>query len=145
MQLGKKGLLLLIILLSTFAPFSTDMFLAGLPDMVVYFDTNEQIMSMTLYGFMLSLAISILIIGPISDKYGRRKVLIASLLIYIAMTMACSFSTSIWMLILFRVLQAVGAGGAMAISALVVENLKVVACLDCHKRKILQCGFDWVE
>lgn len=122
MQLGKKGLLLLIILLSTFAPFSTDMFLAGLPDMVVYFDTNEQIMSMTLYGFMLSLAISILIIGPISDKYGRRKVLIISLLIYIAMTMACSFSTSIWMLILFRVLQAVGAGGAMAISVALIKD-----------------------
>ena len=53
MRLGKIPLIILILMLSIFGPLSTDMYLSGLPQMVVDFDTTESIMNMSLYMFML--------------------------------------------------------------------------------------------
>ncbi len=72
MRLSDGMLIVLIIMLSIFAPLATDMFLPALDEMVVFFDTNESTMSMTMYMFMLFLAIGILFLGPVGDKYGRR-------------------------------------------------------------------------
>ena len=76
MKLGKGPLMLLILLLSIFGPLSTDMYLSGLPQMVIDFDTNEATMNMSLYMFMLVMSVCIIFMGPLSDKYGRRRVLI---------------------------------------------------------------------
>jgi len=122
MRLSDGMLMVLILMLGVFAPLSTDMFLPALDEMVEHFQTTESTFSMTMYMFMLFLAIGILLLGPVSDKYGRRKVLIASLILYIAASFACSFSGSIEMLILFRILQSIGAGGAMAVSVALIRD-----------------------
>lgn len=63
----------MVILLGAFGPISTDMFLPALPDMVDEFDTTAAVMNMALYGFMFSMAVSILLLGPVTDKYGRLR------------------------------------------------------------------------
>ncbi len=119
----KKGpLILLIVLLGIFGPLSTDMYLPGLPEMVEYFETTESIMGMTLYMFMLALAVGVLVLGPLSDKYGRRKILIASMVLYTASSIVCSIAPNIWILIGLRVVQAVGGAGAMCISIALVKD-----------------------
>jgi DHA1 family bicyclomycin/chloramphenicol resistance-like MFS transporter len=115
-------LIVLIITLGVFAPLSTDMFLPALDEMVEYFDTTESTFSMALYMFMLFLAIGILFLGPVSDKYGRRKVLMASLALYIFASVMCSVVGSIELLVLFRILQSIGAGGAMATSVALIRD-----------------------
>ena len=110
----KKGpLLILVLLLSMFGPLSTDMYLPALPQMVEDFDTTEAIMNMSLYMFMLVLSFSLLFLGPISDKYGRRRVLMITMSIYVLSNAACCFVDNIWIFIMLRMIQAFGSGGAL--------------------------------
>ncbi len=113
MKIGIVPLFILILLLSMFGPLSTDMYLSGLPQMVIDFDTTESIMNMSLYMFMLMLSFSLLFLGPISDKYGRRKVLLITMGIYVASNAACIFVDNIWVFIALRMIQAFGSAGAL--------------------------------
>lgn len=122
MRMSDGMLMVLIIILSIFAPLSTDMFLPALDEMVEFFGTDEATMSMTMYMFMLFLAIGILFLGPVGDKYGRRNVLLGSLTVYIIASVACSLATNIWVMILFRILQSIGAGGAMATAVALIRD-----------------------
>lgn len=122
-MLSRGMWILLIVLLSLFGPLSTDMYLAGLPEMVVYFDTSESVMNMTLYMFMLALAVGVLLLGPVSDKYGRRKVLLASMVLYTVASIACCLAPNVWVLIGLRVVQAIGGAGAMCISVALIKDV----------------------
>ena len=113
MRIGKGPLMILILLLSIFGPLSTDMYLSGLPQMVIDFDTTESILNMSLYMFMLTMSFSILFLGPLSDKYGRRNLLTVTMAIYVASNAACCFVDNIWVFIGLRVVQAFGSAGAL--------------------------------
>lgn len=119
----RKGpLFVLILLLSMFGPLSTDMYLSGLPQMVEDFGTTESIMNMSLYMFMLVLSFSLLFLGPISDKYGRRKVLLITMAIYVASNAACIFVDNIWVFIALRMIQAFGSAGALVSAFALVKD-----------------------
>lgn len=122
MKIPKSLLMAEIVLLGMFAPISTDMFLPALNEMVVHYGTTETMMGMTLYLFMFAMAVGILFIGPLSDKYGRRTVLAPCMVMYTVMSIACSVAPTVETLILFRILQAVGSGGALAISFALVRD-----------------------
>jgi DHA1 family bicyclomycin/chloramphenicol resistance-like MFS transporter len=122
MRMPDGVLMILIIMLGVFAPISTDMFLPALDEMMVYFNTDEATLSMTMYMFMLFLAIGILFLGPVSDKYGRRNVLICSLALYILASIACSIVDTIELMVVSRILQSIGAGGGMAISIALIRD-----------------------
>lgn len=121
-HLNSGSFLILVILLGAFGPISTDMFLPALPDMVTEFGTTAAIMNMVLYGFMFAMAIAIFLLGPITDKYGRRMPLILSLAEYTVTTLLCAFVHSVETLIFLRVLQAIGAGAAMTLSVAFVKD-----------------------
>ena len=121
-RLGSGTFLLLVILLGAFGPISTDMFLPALPDMVDEFDTTAAVMNMALYGFMFSMAVSILLLGPVTDKYGRKAPLVICLAEYVVTTLLCAFVHDVGILIVLRVLQAIGAGAAMTLSTAFVKD-----------------------
>ncbi|MBR4226405.1 MAG: MFS transporter [Candidatus Methanomethylophilaceae archaeon] len=114
--------MLLIIVLSMFGPISTDMYLSGLPAMISDFRTSESVMNMSLYMFMLALAFSILVLGPMGDKYGRRRVLVTSLAVYAASNVACCFTQDVWVFIALRMVQAVGGGGALTSAFALIKD-----------------------
>ena len=120
--LTKQVLIILIVILSIVAPFSTDMYLPGLPIIVEYFGTTDAILNMTLYGFMMFMAVGILILGPISDKYGRKPILLISLIAYTIISTLCAFSPNIWAFILLRILQGIAAGGMLVISTALIKD-----------------------
>ena len=122
MRLGKTPLILLILIMSMFGPLSTDMYLSSLPQMVEDFGTTEATINMSLYMFMLVLAFSILFLGPISDKYGRRRILLVTMAIYVASNLACVLVTDIWLFIALRMVQAFGGGGAMVSSFALIKD-----------------------
>ena len=122
-RLGPGAFLALIVVLAAFPPMSTDMYLPALPVMVDELGTTEAVMNMTLYGFMFSMAVSILILGPVSDKFGRKKVLVCALAEYCITTPLCSAAQSVGVLIALRVLQAVGSGAAMTVSTAYVKDV----------------------
>ena len=91
-------MIILILLLGMFGPISTDMYLSALPTMVVELSTNESTLNITMYGFILGMALSILLLGPLTDRFGRRVPLILSMVEYTATTLACAFVEDIHIL-----------------------------------------------
>ncbi len=122
MRLGKVPLVFVILVLSMFGPLSTDMYLSGLPQMVEDFDTTAATMNMSLYMFMLVLSFSILFMGPISDKYGRKEVLSVTMAIYVASNLACYFTTDVRIFIALRMIQAFGGAGAMVSAFALIKD-----------------------
>ena len=76
---SKLFLVLFLGTLSAFGPFVTDLYLPALPLMSNYFSASTSTIQLTLTGSMVGLALGQLLIGPISDKLGRKKPLVISL------------------------------------------------------------------
>ena len=79
--LGKTGLVLFITLMNMFIPLSTDLYLPALPSMSEILGAPTALTNLTLVAFFFFYAVGTLFWGPMSDKYGRRIILIASRLI----------------------------------------------------------------
>ena len=109
-------------LLSTFAPISIDMYLPSLPTIGREFGVAAANVQLTLGAFFIGFAIGQLFWGPLSDKFGRRPMLIAGVVLFILTSALCALSTSIEALIGFRLLQALGGGAGTVIARAIVRD-----------------------
>ncbi len=121
--LGEKGLIALITFLSAFVPLSTDLYLPALPGMALHFNVSAELANLTLILFFVFFAAGTLLWGPLSDKYGRKPVLLIGLSIYTAASLACAGSVDIYQLIAFRILQAIGGSGAFAVATAMIKDV----------------------
>lgn len=120
---GTFALTILLGILTAVGPLSTDMYLPALPDIRADLGTTTKLAQATLSGFMLGFGFAQTFYGPISDRRGRKPVLLASLGIYCCGCLFCSFAPSIEALIAARFVQAVGAAGSSVIIRAVVRDL----------------------
>ena len=120
---GVRQLILYLTFIGSFAPLSTDLYLPAMPDMAVQFHTGPDVMAYTLSGFLFSFALSMLVWGPFSDKYGRRPVLLIGTVLYMASTSMLALTDSLAMLIGLRCLQGAGSGALSAISLAIVKDI----------------------
>ena len=120
--LGDRGLIALIAVLSAFVPLSTDLYLPALPSMGEYFQASADLTNLTLILFFIFFSAGMLLWGPLSDRYGRRPVLLVGLAIYIVASAACALAWDIGSLVLFRVLQALGGSAASAVATAMVKD-----------------------
>lgn len=118
-----KTMPVLLAFISAFPPLSTDMYLPALPQMVTVFETSPSQINLTLSLFFAFFAAGLLIWGPLSEKYGRKPILSAGLVIYIISSFLCAVSGSITELIVFRVFQAIGGAAATAVATAMVKDL----------------------
>ncbi|MGB9792839.1 MAG: multidrug effflux MFS transporter [Thermacetogeniaceae bacterium] len=121
--LGEKGLIALLALLSAFVPLSTDLYLPSLPGMARYFQAPVHLANLTLILFFIFYSTGILVWGPLSDKYGRKPVLLTGLTAYTIASLFCANAWNIYALIAFRVLQAIGGSAASAVSTAIVKDI----------------------
>jgi len=109
-------LLLTLSLLSAFGPFVTDFYLPSLPSLTGYFQTSVSNVQLSLSLSMLGLALGQLIIGPLSDKYGRKSPLLFCMWIFVISTIACLFSWDIYSFVFFRLIQGMAGAGGVVLS-----------------------------
>jgi MFS transporter, DHA1 family, multidrug resistance protein len=102
------GVAALLTGLVALGPLSTDLYLPSLPSFTGVFHTDVARVQLTLSVFLLGFAVSQLIYGPLSDRFGRVPMLLGGLTIYLVASWACVFSTSIEALIVARFFQALG-------------------------------------
>jgi DHA1 family bicyclomycin/chloramphenicol resistance-like MFS transporter len=115
-------------------PLSTDMYLASLPHLAAYFAVTPAAVLQTLSLFVIGLGTAQLVSGPLSDRYGRRPVMLGGLLVYVLASGACALAPSMPALVLGRFIQAVGCCTAMVASRAIIrdayepgEGAKVIA------------------
>jgi DHA1 family bicyclomycin/chloramphenicol resistance-like MFS transporter len=109
--------------LQAFAPLSIDMYLPSMPLLEKVFNATTAAVQITLVTFLLGYAFGQSIYGPLTDRFGRKPPLYYSLVLFVVSSAACAFSTSVTMLSVFRLLQAIGACGGAVVSRAMVRDL----------------------
>ena len=120
---SKLFLVLLLGVLSAFGPFVVDLYLPSLPQLATFFETSASMTQLTLTTAMIGLAVGQLLLGPLSDKFGRKIPLIISLVIYIISTVLIVYAPNIEAMIVFRVIQGLSSAGSVVISRAVATDL----------------------
>ncbi len=121
--LGSKGLIVLIAFLSAFVPLSIDLYLPALPGMTDYFGVQADQVNLTLTAFFIFYAIGVLLWGPLSDRHGRKPVLVVGLGLYVTASVLCTLMWDVRGLIVCRVFQAIGASAAGAVATAIVKDV----------------------
>jgi DHA1 family bicyclomycin/chloramphenicol resistance-like MFS transporter len=115
-------LLFLISAYLMFQPLSTDLYLASLPGLATAFNVPASTVQLTLSMFVIGFGSAQLIVGPLSDRFGRRPVLLYGLALYVAASALCGAAQSIEMLIFGRFVQAIGCCSAVIIGRAIVRD-----------------------
>jgi DHA1 family bicyclomycin/chloramphenicol resistance-like MFS transporter len=121
--LSHGRLVLLLGSLSAFGPLSMDMYLPGLPSMARDLSAPAWAAQLTITASMVGLAGGQLVAGPISDALGRRRPLLAGLAAYMAASLLCAMAPTIWLLLLFRVIQGAAGAAGIVIARAIVRDL----------------------
>ena len=117
------ALTLLLGVLIALSALGTDLYVPALPDVAASFASPVSAVQLTLTTFFLGLAVGQLVWGPLSDRYGRRPVLLTALGIMLAVTAAAPFMPSIGALIAARLVQGLGMSGGVVIARSIVRDL----------------------
>lgn len=116
-------LIALLASLTAFVPFSIDTYLPSLPQIAIDLSSSTAQVQHTISAFLAGLCLGMLFYGPLSDRYGRRPLLLGSLVLYGLATLGCLFVASIEQLIAWRFLQALGGAGALVLARAVARDL----------------------
>lgn len=108
--------------LSALGPFSIDTYFASFPELGAHFHVSEIQVQQTLSFYLVALAVMNLFHGSFSDAFGRRPVILASLLVYSASGMACVMAPNFHWLLSLRVVQGLAAGAGMIVSRAVIRD-----------------------
>jgi len=120
---GTFALTLLLAMLTALGPLSMDMYLPSLPDIARVLQAPIAHVQLTVSSYLIGFAVGKVVYGPLSDRHGRRPVLLAALALYLASTLGCAASQSVDVLIGARFLQGIGGSGSIVLSRAIVRDL----------------------
>jgi DHA1 family bicyclomycin/chloramphenicol resistance-like MFS transporter len=110
-------------LLVALGPLTIDMYLPSLPRIAQDYAVSSSVVQLTLTGTLAGLALGQLVIGPLSDSLGRRRPLMAGIVLHMLASLLCLFAPNIVVLGIARSLQGVGAAAAMVVAIAIVGDL----------------------
>jgi DHA1 family bicyclomycin/chloramphenicol resistance-like MFS transporter len=110
-------------LLVALGPLTIDMYLPALPSIADELSVSSSVVQLTLTGTLAGLALGQLIVGPLSDSVGRRRPLMAGIVLHMLASVLCLFAPNIAVLGVARTLQGVGAAAAMVVAIAIVGDL----------------------
>lgn len=121
-KINLKHFIVLALALTLLGVSSTDIYISSLPEMVVFFQTTPNLVNLTLSVYTLSMGVAVLFTGVLSNRFGRRNILLIGIMIFILSSFAIAASSSIYWVILFRVGQAYGCASLLMVCRLVIKD-----------------------
>ncbi|RQS23265.1 multidrug effflux MFS transporter [Burkholderia sp. Bp8998] len=121
-SLPQWGWLFLLMLVVCLPRVTIDAYLPSLPAMADALHGTDTQLQLTLTLYMVGYALSMLVTGPLSDRYGRRPVLVGGLCLYLVASVACAFATSIPAIVAARIFQALGGCSGTVIGRVIVRE-----------------------
>ncbi|MFE3825480.1 multidrug effflux MFS transporter [Streptomyces sp. NPDC059092] len=121
----RAGLLVTLVLggLTALPPLSMDMYLPALPEVTRSLGTVAATAQLTLTACLAGMALGQIVVGPMSDKFGRRRPLMFGMVVYVIATAICAFAPTVELLIGFRLLQGLAGAAGIVIARAVVRDL----------------------
>ncbi|MDF2367362.1 multidrug effflux MFS transporter [Sneathiella sp.] len=104
-------------------PLSTDMYLPTFPQLAAFFSASAAEVQLTLSIFTFGIGGCQLIYGPLTDRFGRKPIIVAGLFIYVVASFACLFAVNIDQLVILRFIQALGVCAAIVVPRAMVRDL----------------------
>ena len=120
---SKFHLILILGLLTAIGPFSIDMYLPAFPAIAKGLNTSVASVMLSLSAFFIGISVGQLMYGPLLERFGRKQPLYIGLGIYVLASLGCAAATSIDMLIVCRLFQALGGCVGMVASRAMVRDL----------------------
>lgn len=115
-------MLMFLVVINAFAPLTTDLYLPALPQMVDAFNTSQSMVNMTLSVYFATYALGLLFWGPLSEKFGRKPILLIGIGGYILGSLSCAAASSVELLIFARIFQAFGGSGVTVVATAIVKD-----------------------
>lgn len=103
-------------------PVAVNMYVPSLPGMELALQTDATMVQLTITAYLAATAIGQLIMGPLSDRFGRRPVLLVGMVLYILGSLACAMAESIGTLLLARMIQAIGGSAGLSLARAIVRD-----------------------
>ncbi|PVZ68209.1 Bcr/CflA family multidrug efflux MFS transporter [Pelagibaculum spongiae] len=122
-QIPRYQLIIVLSALAMLGPFTIDLILPAFPAMAADLAADPQLIQLTMTSYFAGFSISQLFFGPMSDRFGRLRIIFFGLMSYVIASIACYQAQSAESLIFFRCLQAVGGGAIMVTINAVVRDL----------------------
>ncbi|MEU8763126.1 Bcr/CflA family multidrug efflux MFS transporter [Streptomyces sp. NPDC048659] len=121
----RAGLLVTLVLggLTALPPLSMDMYLPALPEVTEVLRAPAATVQLTLTACLAGMALGQLVVGPMSDRWGRRRPLLIGMAVYVLATAVCALAPSAGLLIGFRLLQGLAGAAGIVIARAVVRDL----------------------
>ncbi|CDT48195.1 membrane transport protein [Vibrio coralliirubri] len=116
-------MLFFLVIISAFPPLTIDLYLPALPQMVEVFNTDRSMVNLTLSSYFVTYAVGLLFWGPLSEKFGRKPILLIGLAGYMVASILCAMTNSIEQLIGARVFQAFAGSAITVIATAIVKDL----------------------
>jgi DHA1 family bicyclomycin/chloramphenicol resistance-like MFS transporter len=113
----------ILIAVTAIGPLALNIFVPSIPGLVRVFDTDYATAQLALTLYLVGVAFGQLLYGPLSDRFGRRPVLLGGLTIFLAASLLCALAPSMGLLILGRIVQAVGGCSGMVLSRAIVRDV----------------------
>ena len=140
-QFAHAPILVLVTAMLMMQPLSTDLYLASLPSLASVFNVPVSTVQLTLSLFVIGFGSAQLLVGPLSDRFGRRPVLLIGLGLYVAASALCALSQSIELLIAARFLQALGCCAGVMIARAIVRD----AYAPEHSARVIARASTWIS
>ncbi len=121
-QLSSGMMMVFISILSAFPMLATDMYLPAIPSIKGQLNTSVELVNLTISVFFITISLSGLVFGPLSDRFGRKPVIFITITVYILASLGCALSPNIYYLIIFRIFQAIGCASGVSISTAIVKD-----------------------
>ena len=100
-----------VIFLTAIAPLATDMYVPALPRVAGDLSVSVTLVQLTLTTFFVGMALGQLVGGPVSDQYGRRRLLVVSVVVMTVASVVCALTPSIGIMMLARFVQGFAGAG----------------------------------